>query len=250
MIKEIDYNQWHTEFLQTEVGKQVKADFPSTICKANYQSNIAKAYYRWGLTPRELMSSTTLPTSVMPGDYSVVPYYYINILQSYNPKTIVDLGSGSGPFKKYYPNIIGIDPIAPQADICEAYNEEFIRNHYEEFESLICINMSWAWRPDETNVTYGNLQDSLQKFSQIIKPGGHCALCVPAWGLNIRTPKSWFEENGCNYFEEVKLKQYVKDQILTTPGITVTHLDVEVGVETFGGSVDGDIRVVFEKNYK
>jgi hypothetical protein len=106
------------------------------------------------------------------------------------------------------------------------------------------------WHPDQINVTYENFQESLEKFAQIIAPGGHCALSVSVWGMNARTSKEWFYQNDCNYFEGVKLKQYVIDQVLSTPGITVTHLDVEVDINTFGGSVDGDIKIVFQKNHK
>ena len=45
-----------------------------------------------------------------PNEYSLTPFYYLNFLLEKNPTTIYDLGCGDNSFKKYIPNIIGIDP--------------------------------------------------------------------------------------------------------------------------------------------
>ena len=91
-------------------------------------------------------------------------FYYLEFLLVNNPKVIADVGCGRNFLKKYIPGIVGFDR-TPEADKQEWFDQQFVNNNLEKFDSAIAINSIHY-------ISLINFVSQINKFGKIIKPGG------------------------------------------------------------------------------
>ena len=94
-INPYDSAQFKKQFESTDICRSVSKDFENLWW--NQQPIIVDSF-----TPRGQLNNLSF-------GFSMIPFYYLLPLLEKTPRTIHDLGCGSNIFKKYIPNIIGID---------------------------------------------------------------------------------------------------------------------------------------------
>lgn len=244
-MKHINYEKFKQDFLETDIGKQVKKDFSNVDCSNRHWPSILVAANMRNMTPRQLIGDIN-PINVAPkfNSFSIVPFYYINQLLENNPKEIYDIGCGWNIFKRYIPNIVGIDDNSMYADHHESYNAEFISKNEHRFESVMSINMSWCMGPNTEPTNLINLKDHIKEFARLIAPGGRCFLSISALGVLHFTPREWYNQMQLNPFDVDNLTRYVEDQ-LTETGLDIICMDTELDTLYNMPDHDGEIRIVF-----
>ena len=178
--------------------------------------------------------------------FSVVPYYYLELLIEKSPVTIYDIGCGWNIFKKYTPNIIGISAEPPDspiffADIHDFVDDEFVAGHQEYFESAFSINALHFH-------SLTKLSKVIKDFVSMIQSGGRGFLALNAQRMIERLTSD----------EIIKLfgtasptKEQYTDFILECIGTVDCHfLIVDVDLSKLDDTLDGNIRIVFERIYK
>lgn len=250
MLRRINYKKFEQEFLETEIGKQVQKDFKYITCTNDNWPSILEVAKRYNSTCRELLGNNNL---LFDKDYttiSIVTFYYLQMLQETNPKKIYDIGCGWNIWKKYMPNIIGVDDRSRYADILDKYNDQFVKKYYKKMDSAFTINMDFALKTvvetgyrEATNFkTFGN---HLMEFADLIKPGGRGYISVPAIGMYKWTPRNWLEEQNLNIYNPVQLTDYLEKHILEQD-LKIIALDLELDILHNYPGHDGEVRVVFE----
>jgi len=249
-MRKINYQKFSDEFLSTPMGEQVKKDFTHVTCHNNNRPSILEVAKRYGSTCRELLGNNDLKFKVDYTTISIVSFFYLNMLQEVTPSKIYDIGCGWNVWKRYMPNIIGVDSVSPYADIKEEYNDQFVDKYYRSLESAFSINMNFALRKNATTgiqepTTFENLGDHLMEFSSIIKEGGRGYLSIPMIGLLQFTTDEWFAKNSLSRYDIVSLTSYTENLILKQ-NLKILALDLELDMLKNLPGHDGDIRIVFE----
>ena len=71
-------------------------------------------------------------------------FYYINRLYDNNPSSVVDVGCAECIWKKWFPRMIGFDPIvskfSKQQDFIDTFNKNFIQKHAGHYHSGMALN--------------------------------------------------------------------------------------------------------------
>lgn len=70
-------------------------------------------------------------------------FYYINRLYDNNPSSVIDVGCGECTWKRWFPNIIGFDPLInefSQQDFVGTFNEEFSQTHTKQYQCGMALN--------------------------------------------------------------------------------------------------------------
>jgi hypothetical protein len=164
-------------------------------------------------------------------------FYYISWLYDNNPKNVIDIGAGEAIFKKWFPNLISLDPWV----VTKAYNNthdyicmfdaEFAKNHVEEFDCGMALN----------SLHFGGLITVIKNIHlamSIIKPGGRFLFTL---NLGVIYPAFKRSVNALPIIEDFynELLKYSYKIIL---------LDVPAVRNSFAYSeVNGDIRFILEK---
>lgn len=192
-------------------------------------------WVKWDTVPRELFQ----------GQYnriSYISFYYLEYLQVNNPSKIADIGCGNNWFKNYIPNIIGYDNFHHKADYKESFDEQFISNHYEEFEAAFAINSLHF-------IPINQLKDLLIKFQSILKPGGRGYIALntqrmlEATSLDLAFKTIGFFKNHREHYNLKKLQEYLYVQLKDIP-FKIIVLEF---VNIYDEWMDGNLRIVFEK---
>jgi hypothetical protein len=184
----------------------------------------------------ETVVANPTPRQVHAGGYctavSAVPWYYLNYLDSTKP--MVDLGCGMNFFKPYFSNIIGIGAEKNDkfyGDIHDYVDEEFYAGHVGLYESVFSIN-ALHFAP------LANLRDICIKFSNMLAPGGRGFLA-----LNV---KRMLEHNVPDKdLSKYGIDTWIRKQFENFP-CTIIVFDLDTSV--LDAYMDGNIRIVFEKN--
>ena len=183
-------------------------------------------------TPRESAITTVFPCA---------SFWYLNYLTDIRPDKIVDLGCGVNFFKNIIPNIIGVDPDNPYADIIDTYNGEYLHKHANTFQALFSID-ALHFRPITEFV------DIVQNFYSMLKKEGRGYLSLNSARLIGCTEKTVLQEIFGNEKPSPKeIEDYIDCQIKTkliNIDFIVTDLlicDIE---DEF---MDGNIRLVMQK---
>jgi len=92
-------------------------------------------------------------------------FYYIEMLLDTNPKVILDVGCGDNVFKKYIPQIVGLDPMSANADIHERFDDKFVEQHTGKYDCAMALQSIH-------HVSLLKFVDRINQFGKIIKPGG------------------------------------------------------------------------------
>lgn len=249
-MRKINYKQFSEDFLSTPIGKQIKEDFVHVTCNNSNWPSILEVGKRYGTDCRELLGSNNLTVKRDYTTISIVSFFYLNILQEVTPSKIYDIGCGWNIWKRYMPNIVGIDNVNPHADIIEEYNDNFVKKYYRSLESACSINMNFALRKNATTgfqeaTTFENLGEHLIEFSSIIKEGGRGYLSVPAIGLIQFTSDEWFANNSLSRYDIAGLTSHTEKLILKQ-NLKILALDLELDILKNLPGHDGEVRIVFE----
>lgn len=252
MINGIKYDVFLNNFLSTDIGKSIQKDFDNVICQKGIQPAI-EFKKRAGLTFREIYGKEyyTIQGNT---SLSVTTLYYLQFLLENNPKKIYDIGCGWNIWKRYYPNIVGIDHEGPYADIKDKFNDDFIKRNAEAFESAICVNMFLGLQEDTKNVydvpcipiNFENYIEQILYFSQIIAPNGRAYISVNKLGFLQYTSKKWFEKHKVNQYDHEKLAHILLEDLKNNFPYKILSFDAEFDILN-SISFDGCVRLVFEK---
>jgi hypothetical protein len=223
-INPYDPEQFKKQFESTDICGNVTKDFDNL-----WWDNRVTFFNQ--LTPRQRVST-------VPPGFSMVPFYYLQPLLEKNPDTIYDLGCGWNIFKKYIPNIIGVDPhynTQIYADINTKVDQQYINNHQNYFESVFSIN-ALHYRP----VT--EIRLVFEEFISMVKPGGRGFLSVNIQRMldQEKVPSSQILDQKY----QTILDQYVRKQLDNLP---CTYLIFDVNLDTLDEWLDGNVKLVFER---
>jgi hypothetical protein len=256
------YNQieFEEEFKKSDLYQILKQDFDILGFDYHYINDT-------GITFRQLAGDQNRKTK-----FSVIPFYYLKFLTDANPSKIYDLGCGWNIFKKYIPNIIGIEAENIQnifsEDIRDIVDDDYIKNHQNYFESVFSIN-SLHFYP------ISKIRQRVLDFASMIKDNGcgflslNCLSMVEAddekfqflmrlinlqaYLLKIEHNVDYLEqyirteldnfplkiENNIDYLE-----QYIRIELDNLP----FELKIfEVDLTVIDNQMDGNIRMVIKK---
>lgn len=185
------------------------------------------------LTPREIISQHTIAV--------MASFYFVNLVAENNDKPIYDIGCGGNYFKKYYPNIIGIDqPGNISADEVGTFNEEYAKQNINRFDNAIAI-CSLHFVP------FTEMNKQFRLFVDTIKTNG-----IGLFTINTIHPFSIATEEikrEHNVFNIVDTTYYIDDN-LDFSGLEILSYDIpERDVIVSNEGMTGDMRIVFKKLY-
>ena len=223
--------QFKKQFESTDICRSVSKDFDNLWWDQ-------KIKWLNHLTPRQLVCD------FKPG-FSMIPFYYLQPLLEKNPTSIYDLGCGANLFKRYIPNITGVDKLVDYnvisrdnsvtcPDIEEIVNKEYVRNHQIFFESVFSIN-SLHFRPlSELRLIY-------EEFISMVAPGGRGFLSVNLQRMIEKqtTPIDELVVDG-----QLNYEYYIRTQLDNLP---CKYLIFDVNLDVMDEWLDGNIRLVFER---
>jgi len=242
MINGIDYKKFKDEFLETSIGKQILQDFNIVTCTSNNVPSIIELKNKFGTTCRELLGSNDLIVKQPKTTISIVTFYYLEMLKG--SEHIYDLGCGWNIWKKYIPNIIGIDSNSPHADVIQSVNDKWIDENYRKFKSVFSINMDIGLKSNSI-CTFRNLCDQIMNFSSIVKPGGRGYIAMSVLWFYRFTDPEWYIENQCSMYNPQQLANKITDMVSALP-LKIISLDCEFDILKNMPTHDGEFRFVFE----
>ena len=212
-----NYNeeQFKIDFPKTEIGKKLLAETPTWVTVSYSPSDVNLS------SPRE--SHLTL---------QVAPFFYILKLLEKKPKQIADIGCGANFFKKFIPEIYGIDPVEnPNVDQLDYFDDVFSQGHTNRFDCAMAINSIHF-------ISLKDISKQLRSFSNIIKPGGRGFVTLNVQRM-IEVTKS------SDQVTNVSLSIYIKQQVdQALPNVLSYDNYIHDGLNQ---SMNGNIRIVFEK---
>jgi len=209
-------------FLKTKLGKK--------ILKENYDLLIEKELPQLFSNPREDMMTSC---------FSIVPFYYFNFLLEKKPSKIYDIGCGSNTWKKYFPNIVGIDPNNKKADVKECFNKKFIKTHANSLESIIAINSLHF-------IDIKNFCDRLIEVNQVLSNNGRAFVTFNLARL-VKRPSKQLSSAYRTRISNLHLKKielYLRKQ-LTKSKLKFVCIDIDF--TNYNSFINGNIRLVFDK---
>lgn len=219
-----EYNQKTFEpfFKQTKLYGQISQEYDHIIFNS-FNHGILKKF-----TPRQILAGGCKL-------FSAIPFYFIEMLKEKNPKNIYDLGCGWNIFKKYYPEIIGIGEEEENffGDIHGVVNDEFVKNHYNYFESVFSINALHF-------ISIEDFQEKVFDFYSMIKPNGRGWLSMNLQRLIDNTKNNNFHGFKLNDYDA-----YIREKLIKLD-LNYYAIDINFLNEVDDG-IDGNIRIVIDK---
>jgi hypothetical protein len=211
-------------FKKTTIYQSLSQEFNQVLFE-----HFIENFLRYNFTPRENFGTSST---------SAVSFYYLEFLTAKNPKTIYDLGCGWNMFKKYIPNIVGVDAKYPNsdrffADINNCVDDDYVKGHQEYFESVFSIN-ALHFHP------LSDLRKIATDFVSMIKPGGMGYLAVNLMRMLERDQEKFKD------YTNVELDAYVRQQ-LNDLVIPIEYQVVDIDLSTEDSGMDGNIRFVVQR---
>jgi len=237
--------------MQENVNVYNKEAFKSYFSQTDLWKAVSKDYEYLRLPQiRPHLTSTTNEIKY----FNVFLFYYLNFLLEKNPATIYDLGCGSNPFKKYIPNIIGIDPDLSQenVDIIDQVDQTFIDSHQNHFESVFSV-CALHFHP------FTELRKVVDDFISMVKIGGRGFIALNVMRMfeheakekNINPIDHPFLKDWCIGIKIPKQKVIEEAENLTKKLLSGLNCDIlvfEVDYSKgFENGFAGNIRIVFER---
>jgi len=166
--------------------------------------------------------------------------YYIDFLAEADPDKIVDIGCGMNIWKQFYPNVCGIDPSHPSADIVDFFNEDFVARNKDAFESAFTIG----------GLIFSsliNLEHLMQMFIDVIKPGGrgYMSFNIARMCGHYTTKEDYLEIFAKESPSTEEISAYC-DSVITKLPVKLLVVDNLI-LERYNEYMDGNLRIVFEK---
>ena len=221
-INPYNENTFKSYFEQTELCHRLKQDFDEL-----YYFNADKHPW-YNRSPRQHLGTRK---------FFAVPFYYLKYLTDRNPKIIYDIGCGWNIFKKYIPNIIGIDhndrSVEYHADLYGDVNDDYIQQHQNFFESAFAI-CSLHFHP------LSDLRKVVLDFISMLSPGGCGFLAINLQRMIECDPR--FDNNSLpNFNFETEIRTQLEN-------IPATYLVFDVNLSNGNDdSMNGNIRLVCHK---
>lgn len=225
MLKDINpYNeqQFREYFVQTDLYKDIAKDYDEISWSYHFKFDRAP-------TPRQEYGEKRNGTK-----FSVVPFYYINMLTQRNPNDLVyDVGCGWNIFKRYIPNLVGIGAEPEQsewycADIHDFVDDEYIQNHQGHFASMFSINALHF-------VPLSDIRKRVIDLQSMLKPGGtawHAFNLARMWERdNVRWARS----------SKIDMENFVRQELDNLP---FPVLAFDLNFDQADSIMDGNIRIV------
>ena len=242
----INYQEFYRDFMLTERGQLALAMYGTLSCTNNHRPSIVHLSDSYAITPRQLLGDNELVlTNPSRTTFSIVPFYYLDILFEKNPQVTYDLGCGWNQFKNFYPGIVGIDSHDTSADIQARWNRQFLEQHQGTWDSFFSINMSWHLGPNGEATTLDNFCQHIDSLAQLLAPGGRAYIALSMLGLIHFTPKEWYADQGIGPWPPGPLKQYIEQQLSALPYKIIT-MDVEADILHNMPDHDGEVRIIIE----
>ena len=211
--------QFKEEFSQTDIFKQLTQDYD----EVSWEENPVAA-----LTTRYILANRI---------FAACPFFYLKYLTELNPTTIYDIGCGPNMFKKYIPNIIGIDPNHEDyRDLPGVFDSTFASEHENEFQAAFAFN-SIHFAP------IADINQRIRDFIKVIKPGGRGVITINSSVPHIITPVKVQYQMGINNFMDTFNKLI---ETIELPNVDILVCDFQ-DIGKPGNEINGDIRIVFEK---
>ena len=186
--------------------------------------------------------------SINPRDRFLTPMFgmgifrYYDIVAEKSPATILDIGCGMNIFKKFYPQVHGIDndqKFAGHADEIIAFNHQYAVEHAGTFDSVVAFNSLY-------HDHVGSLTASLLDVDLLLAPGGRACVTLPVKGMVNRTnrPDQFIEYLGTAEPTSWQLAEFFDQTIRQLP---FNWLVVENYVGQTLGDLNGSLRMIWEK---
>ena len=225
------YNELHCRSLGEKFAffNQIESDFDLL----HWNTLGAHKHSTMFSTARESMGHRT---------FSMVPFFYLEKLLEKNPGSIYDLGCGWNIFKKYIPNIIGVSPTHNDdnyADIHDIVDDTYIQGHQNFFESVFSINSLHF-------VPLSSLEKVIKDFVSMVAPGGRGFLALNLARMIERSSIDLLETCVGSDLTSTGYDRYIRD-VLTKIDINYLIVDVDLSTAGMDEPIDGNIRLVFEK---
>lgn len=241
------YNEdsFRMQFMQTELYQKIANEIEIMVWN--------KSFTGWLQKPSK---DITLRRKYFARIASMSAFYYLQFLLEKNPKQILDLGCGDNWFKRYIPQIWGIDGLPRKskwfmADESSLINDYWLQTRKNSIESLMTIN-AMHFLPIE------NVRERVINLISSVKFGGRGYIALNVSRLveesNIEEFKYLIGKNFTNktsnnsseYFECVKkVDEYLRIQLFDLPAnVLVFDLDLTYMEE----GLDGNLKIVFERS--
>jgi len=212
-------------FLLTDIGKELKQTYDLITDKEVNQTF---------LTPRE---------DCMTRCFSIAPFYYTNFLTEKNTGTIYDIGCGSNFLKKYYPEIIGIDPENDKADLCDTFDDNFVQKYENTIQSLISINAIHF-------IPIYELNERLHQINCVLTDEGRAFVTFNLARMMERTENLDFL--GISDFKKYKpdakylqiIERYIRAELYKSK---LNFVCIDIDFSVYNAFLNGNIRLVFDK---
>jgi hypothetical protein len=206
------------KFETTDLAKQLKQDFDLLTWETNLST-----FKILGMTPREFRGRRI---------FSMVPFYYI--LQLGLESKIYDIGCGWNIYKKYLPNIIGIDQKHPEstyfyADQVGFVDDQFVEQNIEKFENVMTMNALHF-------IPLSQFSNRINQIRQMVKPGGKIFIMMNVCHM-INVETTTIKNDACNYIRN-QMERF-KDELLCF------ELDDNMVHENMS---EGTLRLVLQKH--
>ena len=216
--------QWEQSFKNLIFYKQIVSEYDMVTFEKNF---LGPTYF---MTPRQIIADRNRPTY-----FNVMPFYYIEWLQQNNPSNVYDLGCGWNIFKKYYPNIIGINPEMPgtQADIYDIVDDDYIAGHKEYFDNVFSICALHY-------VPLTDIKKCVTDFASMIKPSGR------GW-LSLNIMRMLERDKHFNNHSSAQVVEYCKQELCDLPNQVLVDIDPGQDFEFMDDGMNGNINILLEK---
>ena len=167
-------------FKTADLAKQLEQDFDLLTWETDLST-----FKLSGMTPREFRGRRI---------FSMVPFYYI--LQLGLESKIYDIGCGWNIYKKYLPNLIGIDIKYPEstyfyADQIGFVDDQFVEQNTEKFENVMTMNALHF-------IPLSQFCNRINQVRQLVKPGGKIFIMMNVCHM-INAESTTIKNNACDY---------------------------------------------------
>lgn len=178
--------------------------------------------------------------------FDAVSLYYLGYLTDLNPSKIYDVGCGCNSFKKYIPNILGIDiPSSKNVVINNAadyydnslIDNSFYLNNFEKFDSAFSICSLHFY-------SLKNIRERVIQFSSLISKGGrgYIALNIARMIESYSNVEYLFKPSQTQIN---KIDKFVREELYNLPfKIEVFESTIKKQYDNY---LNGNVRIVFTK---
>lgn len=221
-INPYNKEEWEMYFKNTSLYESIKNDF-DYIDFSHFVENSSLGYsqadieHKYKLTPRQRQGTSS---------FSATIFYYIDYILRDNPDHIIDLGCGWNIFKKYIPQIHGIDWVSDYSDSVAFIDGKFIYEHQNYYKHAMSIN-AFHYKP------LNSIKQIVNDFLSILKPSGKGLLTLNTarmTKINIHNP--------------IEIENYVRKELYEFKEFFEVF-DVNLSVKD--AYLDGNIRMVLTK---